>query len=248
MKSLPKQICIAFAVMSSWAFADKMYWSDRGTNTLEYANRDGSNRGSFAIGTFSTGVAVDALHGHVYWSENGPSKVRRADLDGSNAVDVLTAVEAQGLALDVHRGKIYWTEDDFVANVSRVRRANLDGSGAETVVTVTGGIAFASGIALDLQADKVYWVEFMNQKVKRAKLDGTQVQDLVTSGGSVSEIALDTTNGKMYWGTCQSPAGIRRANLDGTNAQPVIPGSAFGGLCAAGIDLDVAGGKPLLWH
>lgn len=246
MRSLPRKVCVVVAVLSSSAFADKMYWMDRGNDTVQFANRDGTNRGSFAVGTFGAGVAVDALRGHVYWSENGPDKVRRANLDGSNAIDVLTSVVALDLALDVHGGKIYWSEDDFGASVSRIRRANLNGTGPETIVTITGGTAFVSGIAVDVPGNKVYWVEFLNGKVKRANLDGTSVQELVTSGGNVIEIALDTTNGKMYWGTCGGLPGIRRANLDGTGAEPVIPGAEVGGLCAAGIDVDSAGGK-LYW-
>jgi hypothetical protein len=224
-----------------------MYWVDRGNNTVQYANRDGSNRGSWAIGTFGSGIAVDALNGHVYWSENnGPGKVRRANLDGTGAIDILTSTVALDLALDVPGGKLYWSEDDFGLSVSRIRRANLNGTGAETIVTVTGGTAFLSGIALDIPGNKVYWVEFLNGKVRRANLDGSGMQDLVTSGGSVVEIAVDTTNGKMYWGTCGGLPGIRRANLDGTSAEPVIPGASVGGLCASGIDVDAAGGK-LYW-
>jgi hypothetical protein len=239
---LKKFLCVVVGTTSSAAYADQMFWVDRGNNTVEYADRDGTNRGSFAIGTFGTGVAVDPLSGTVYWSENGTDKVRRADLNGSNATDVLTGVDALGLDLDVYRGKIYWTMENVGGSGTRVRRANLDGTNVETVVTVTG-LTFPLGFALDVRADKVYWTEFLTQKVKRANLDSTQVQELVTSGGNVTEIALDTTNGKMYWGSCTGP--IRRANLDGTSVETVIPNTG-GTLCASGIDLDVPAGK-LYW-
>ncbi|KAA3604633.1 MAG: T9SS C-terminal target domain-containing protein [Calditrichaeota bacterium] len=89
---------------------------------------------------------------------------------------------------------------------------------ATSLLTLSLGFAITSSSF----AEKVYWVDDSADKIQRANLDGSNVEDLVTSGlSSPRGLALDLTNSKMYW----SDAGtnkIQRANLDGTNVEDVI--------------------------
>ena len=55
-------------------------------------------------------------------------------------------------------------------------------------------------IALDIQEGKIYWIEDGVRAIRRANLDGSGVEDFVTSGmESPERIALDVESGKMYW-------------------------------------------------
>ena len=82
-------------------------------------------------------------------------------------------------------------------------------------------------------------------KIQRANLDGSNVEDLVTSGlRSPPSIALDIAGGKMYW-TDVDGDNIQRANLDGSNVEDLITS----GLSSPwGIALDIAGGKMYWTH
>lgn len=237
-------IVLGICLSTSSARAQKMYWVEKGADVVGFADRDGTNAGSFAISaeSASQSIAVDALNGHVYWSELGTDKVRRADLDGSNKQDILTGVDAFAIALDVYRKKIYWVTKDSVNNFNRVDRANLDGTSVENIVA-TSPAGFPPGIALDVKNDKVYWTEFFTHNVMRANLDGTQVETVVASSGNLFGIAVDTTNDKIYWGACLGD--IRRADLNGANVETVV---AAGGEfpCPGGLSLDVPNGK-LYW-
>ncbi len=86
----------------------------------------------------------------------------------------------------------------------------------------------------------IYWTDLGTNKIQRAILDGSNVQDLITSGlTSPNGFALDIAGGKMYWvdyGTKK----IQRANLDGSNVQNLV---TRGLEHPAYIALDVAGGK-----
>ena len=94
----------------------------------------------------------------------------------------------------------------------------------------------------------MYWVELGGNKIRRANLDGTNVEDLVTGFGRPVSIALDIVGGKMYWTDRDrldgaDPAGrssIRRANLDGSNPETLILG---GNTIKEYIALDISGGK-----
>ena len=98
---------------------------------------------------------------------------------------------------------------------------------------------------------KMYWT--VNDKIQRANLDGSQVEDLVTLGlfmvdpvtsglYDATGIALDLSSGKMYW-TADGMRGIsrvQRANLDGSQVEDLVTSGLYR---AAGIALDLSSGK-----
>ena len=68
----------------------------------------------------------------------------------------------------------------------------------------------------------MYWTNATKHKIQRANLDGTNVQDIVTTGLEIPEdIVLNVRNNTMYWTDWGSDK-IQRANLDGTNVQDLI--------------------------
>ena len=84
----------------------------------------------------------------------------------------------------------------------------------------------------------IYWSSYANNKIQRANLDGSNVQNLVTTN-EPEGLSLDITDGKMYW-TSANPAKIQRANLDGSNVQGLV---TTGLQDPEGTALDIAGGK-----
>ena len=72
----------------------------------------------------------------------------------------------------------------------------------------------------------MYWTDFSTNKIQRADLNGTNIEDLITSThglGNPAGIALDVTNRKMYWVEgFGDTSKIRRANLNGTNIEDLV--------------------------
>ena len=66
---------------------------------------------------------------------------------------------------------------------------------------------------------KIYWTE--PSKIRRANLDGSNVEDLLTELEWPSDIALDLHNRKMYWVTLRHSK-IYRASLDGSDPETII--------------------------
>ena len=70
----------------------------------------------------------------------------------------------------------------------------------------------------------MYWTDYGFNKIQRANLDGSNVEDLIATGqgmGSPYDIALDGAHGKMYW-TDGGTDKIQRANLDGSNREDLV--------------------------
>ena len=69
---------------------------------------------------------------------------------------------------------------------------------------------------------KMYWYDGEVLKIQRANLDGSSIEDLITSGVAKTKcFALDPTGGKMYWFD-ENIDKIERANLDGSSREDVI--------------------------
>ena len=88
-----------------------------------------------------------------------------------------------------------------------------------TLLVLVGSLVATSAPA---SAQKIYWHHWENGsgKIRRADLDGSNVENLIDLGSSgVGGIAVDQTGGKIYWTEEQL---IRRANLDGTGAETVL--------------------------
>ena len=224
-----------------------IYWTDYGTEKIQRVNLDGSNVEDLVTQglRYPRGIALDVAGGKMYWTDVSTEKIQCANLDGTEVQDVVTTGlrAPRGIALDVAGGKMYWVD----AGTDKIQRANLDGSNVEDLVTI--GQSSSPGIALDISNGKMYWThsewnsataEFTNGKIQRANLDGSNVEDLVTTGlGDPKGIALDVAGGKMYWTHLDSDK-IQRANLDGSNVEDLV---TTGLDLPVGIALDVVGGK-----
>ena len=104
----------------------------------------------------------------------------------------------------------------------------------------TGGKGFSPSVIRMGSLPKMYWTNRGADKIQRASIDGSQIEDLVTSGlESPNGIALDLAAGKMYW-TDGGADKIRRANIDGSRVQDLVT-SGLGS--PTGIALDLAAGK-----
>lgn len=168
----------------------------------------------------------------------------RVALANGTLEDLVSPVDAYGIALDVHAGKMYWTGPIN----GKIQRANLDGTDLEDTLLIINSPDFDAvpvGIALDLLGGKMYWVA-RNQcdpptcgTVQRANIqDSSSVETLVQGVELPGAVALDVPQGKMYW-TATNEGKIRRANLDGTDAEDVrtdLPSPE-------GIALDLGDGK-----
>ncbi|MCY3757213.1 MAG: dockerin type I domain-containing protein, partial [Acidobacteria bacterium] len=88
-------------------------------------------------------------------------------------------------------------------------------------------------------AARMYWTGHDVRTVRRADVDGSDIQDLVPTGAYAAGFALDLEGGKMYW-TDVGAGRINRADLDGTNTQRLIS-AEVGSI--NWLALDVPGGK-----
>ncbi len=66
--------------------------------------------------------------------------------------------------------KVYWTRS---CGNNQILRSNLDGSCVEVLVD---DASCATGLALDIAAQKMYWAEASHNRIRRANMDGTEIE------------------------------------------------------------------------
>jgi len=228
----------------------RMYWTDTFADTIQRANLDGSNIETVVNGvTASLGIAVDRINGKIYWvdigqfiSGFGDEVIRRANLDGSGVETLLTTADGLrhpwAINVDPAGGKIYWAD----GNTQKIYRANLDGSSLEIIIDVpsfrapdyavgTGvdrNLEFSNvgGLALDVVHHELYWTDYFAGDIHRASMDGTvdvaRIDQLVSGLTTPRGIALDETDGRMYWVTGAFGSEVMRAFTDGTGIEVLV--------------------------
>ena len=211
--------------------AGKMYYTDDGEGVIGRANLDGSDVQILAMANDPVGIALDLGARKMYWIERTQGEIWRADLEGDGSEAVVSwmgGFEPYQIALDPSERKMYVT----LRKAHGIVRLNLDDPADFSDFAFlqpsvgTSAIADPMGLALDLSRGRMYWTERHQpaDKIRRANLDGSGAQDLITSAGhSLSGIALDVVVGKMYW-TDEVAGAIKRADLDGGNEQTVVTG------------------------
>jgi hypothetical protein len=192
------------------------------------------------VGGGLRGVAVDRFAGRIYWTDVDGDVIRRANLNGSGAVDLLTAGLSFPMAieLDLLNGKLYWGDQ----SLGQIGSADLDGSNAAPLLSTN----FASGLAVDVVNSKIYWSSasdlppWNEGEIRRANLDGSEIETVVTGAGKPADIALDVTGGRVYW-TDYTFDVVRRAHLDGSGVEDLFVVGE--NLNPGGIALDLSAGK-----
>ena len=142
---------------------------------------------------------------------------------------VITPVVQVGAS---ERPPMYWVD----TNSGTLHR--LVGAEVENLVP---SVRNATGLAIDVAGGKLYWTERTSDRtgrIRRASLNGRNVQLVKNLTSVPHDIALDAANGKIYvtnaWGK------IQRLNVDGSNFQPNL----ITGLDAPkGLALDMLSGK-----
>ena len=205
----------------------KVYWALRtaGANfpadagLIQRADLDGSGVETVttSAGARLGGLREDPIAGKVYWTTFQPDlatsgAIRRVGSDGQNREDLVTGLdEPRDVALDIGGSKFYWTD----SGTGKIQRADLaDGGNVQDLVS---GLGFVYGIDLDPASGKIYWTA--GDRIQRANLDGSNVEDVLTEFPGITGLDVVT----------QTPANVRTLAASGFTVQVLPNGGGSAG-------------------
>ena len=184
---------------------EKLYLSNA-WGKIQRMNLDGSNfQPNLITGLMAPqNIVLDSMEGKLYWTEQTgqtTGKIQSANLDGNSNVQLVKELTSapRGMTLDAVNRKLYLTN-----GWGKLQRMNFDGANFES--NLITGLASPGQVAVDVVGGKVYWTE--KGKLRRADLNGENIQDVVTGLGELTDLDLGIDSvGEM--GVAAAPA-IRR--------------------------------------
>ncbi len=112
----------------------------------------------------------------------------------------------------VDGASLYWTDE------RGVHHSDLDGQNPRTIVPIP--ITSIGSMAIDEIDNKIYYADFYGKRILRSNLDGTELENVITSGlWAPTNIVVDGSRRKVYW---IDQFEIYRANLDGTDIEMLL--------------------------
>ncbi|MEX1019347.1 MAG: hypothetical protein WDZ49_06790 [Litorilinea sp.] len=215
--------------------AGKMYWIDRGSvyllRGLEVwrANLDGSEPEMVIDDTAGFGqfeeLTIDPTSGKLFVVND--DVILWANLDGSEAEVFATAAGGVNPTLscptvDATNGKVYWLQDGGSQD-NAIYWANLDGTNPEPVIPLAS-FPEISCPQLDMDAEELLWTDGDADAIKRADLDGSNVEDVLTEVDDPRQLYLGT-GGDLYWRALASGGiNIMKANRAGGDVEIFVEG------------------------
>ena len=193
-----------------------------GPGTVRRANLDGT--GLTTLTTTPTNTRqIDLFGGRMYWASEGTSGPTddanyQANLDGTGKGTLVTDLyNPRGLEIDPINEVVYFDTFDLNPYGRAIMRVGLDGSNLEELVTNENDLW---GLGLDIENGKMYWSDGGAHRVRRANLDGTDVETFLADI-IPGDIAVDPVDGYVYIG---GPNGLTRTDLDGGNLELFFAG------------------------
>ena len=196
--------------------------------------------------TFSEGASTTrSFAENTGAGQNIGNPVRATDSDGGTLTYSLQGTDAGNFTIVSNSGQLQTrtgiTYDYETKNRYAVTVQVSDGQGGNATIAVTINLTDVNETQ-NSSMPELYWTDAGRDKIQRANLDGSNIEDLVFTrddgrDGPVG-LALDVANGKMYWTEWEDDK-IRRANLDGSNIEDLITS----GRAPVWLALDVPGGK-----
>jgi hypothetical protein len=192
-----------------------LYWTDPGADKIQRAVVDNWGVQDLVSEGLDEprGIVLDTLRSKMLWTDAGSDRIQRADLDGTDmenlVVDGLLA--PFGITLSDQMEEIFWSDAEALS----LTRAGINGTNPSPAVGEASPATF--GTVVDDIRRQVYWIE--EGRIRRADLDGLNVQLVLPSESPIHALALNIDVGKIYW----TEAGrILRANLDGSEIELLI--------------------------
>lgn len=140
--------------------------------------------------------------------------IQQLNLNSSELKQVLVG-PAFDIEVDAYNHRLYYSEYEGI------KKSKFNGSNEEMVISDASTI---NQLAIDLENKKVYWIERNSKSLRRANLDGSELEILkefpYVTDHSI-DIALDVFNNKLY--IADRYTGLFKTNLDGTSSEEIAP-------------------------
>lgn len=202
--------------------SEKMYWA----TSYDIRSYDVKTQKFKFVAAFSVKIennnfiAIDHANGKLYLSNDYQKIIRQVDLQTGSIKKILTSddgLEAP-LGIAARDNMLFW------ADGKSIMKMDLSNKKIETLTTVSED---PRDLEMDPSGQWLYWNANTSDKtIRRIKIDGTGMEDVVTPDNNCTSLCFDAKNNKFIYTTFKGA--LYRSNYDGSNETAVIePGSSI---------------------
>ncbi|HOE05860.1 MAG TPA: DUF5050 domain-containing protein, partial [Bacteroidales bacterium] len=145
---------------------------------------------------------------YIFWGDYTNGNIYRSDVNGEDITIIASGYyQVRTVTVDNKYFRVYWA----VGNQG-VYSANFDGTGLAQILNYGATIG---RIEFDYLNDKIFFTESFAGNIKSCKIDGSDIQLLVTGTGLIQGLGVDPGRQFIFW-TDQDSGDIYRAYTDGS--------------------------------
>ncbi|KAK9874940.1 hypothetical protein WA026_005757 [Henosepilachna vigintioctopunctata] len=160
-----------------------------------------------------------AIEGHASLLLARRRDIRKISLDHHEMTSIVEDTNsATALDFVFRTGMIFWSD----VTDKKIYKAPID-EGTDRVAVISEDITTCDGLAVDWIYDHLYWTDTGKNNIELSNLDGKMRKVLIQDGlEEPRAIALNPTEGWMFWTDWGSNAKIERAGMDGSHRQTIV--------------------------
>lgn len=168
-----------------------------------------------------TEVIIDSTNGKMYWHNSFEPGIVKSNLDGTSCERIVQDdyYKARGIALDSAGQYLY------VIYINTIRKVDIAGN-SESALTITGDSFTASDRLEDIVIDgSTMYVSTNTSSANSGRIVKININTLVATNlitaapNGIKQVALDTSNSKIYWANATAKTLSSATLSDGSNIQ-----------------------------
>ncbi len=209
----------------------KIYYSDDDNGQVVRVNTDGSEQEIVAEGIVSPrGLAVNDDATQLFVADRGADEILSFDLStGVKTVLYDSTAMANSIGdgvqpeaflpegLTYHNGELFFTCVEFDAET--LWKASVDGLNVERLLDY-GQAGFGYAVIVDTESEVLIFDNTDSNNLLSANLDGSNLNEIVSTDEYTYGIGIDYATSKIYWST--RDGSVKRANRDGTEVETLV--------------------------
>jgi len=198
---------------------EQIYYTDADNGTLMRVSLNGDNKEMISdVFSDPRDVALDIENDKAYVTDRGAGVNAVYEVDLTNNSASVLIDEAGGLGtlpvgIDYYNDELYITCVDIGAEA--VWKIGTNGIGLKRIIDYGDG-GYGYGIAVDKANERIYFDNTDSNQILSAKLDGSDISSVATTGNRAYGLVIDNGNNKLYWSERNSGS-VFMSDLDGSN-------------------------------
>jgi hypothetical protein len=212
-----------FGSLTVDAYGDFIYFHDVAARAIARIHPNGSGLQQIIPPEVAWGPVLDIAGGKIYWVTSGPTSLKRADLDGSNVETLIANFNATSPTTPL---LFIYTDAQRPPTPTPTPTTTATATNTPTpspTPTITPTPLPSPTPGGPPPAENRYWSTSGGDLLRAPSAgctDGACIETIVTPspGAAVGDLAVDSTNGKIYWVNPVDKS-IQRSDLDGQNVE-----------------------------